>query len=70
MISIGLLLDMGGVVGLFLYGLPLALSRDGHVYIDAEHVDEQESRKARNFDRRAKFALLALIAGFARWSST
>ncbi len=63
-ISIGLLLDIAGAAGIFRYGLPEALSRDGHVYLVAEQVDDLEAAKAKRYDKLAKAAMTLLIAGF------
>jgi hypothetical protein len=56
--SFGLLLDIGGVVGLFFYGLPSEVVRASAVY---EMVEEGSDKR---YDRYARVALGALIFGF------
>jgi hypothetical protein len=63
--SIGLVLDIIGVVLLFRYGLPENLDRGGRPFIIAANApDEAEIRKARHYDRMGQLGLVLLIAGF------
>ena len=62
--SLGLLLDIVGVIILWKYGLPESLSREGHISIVTEQIDETEKAKAALYDRWSKFGLFFLITGF------
>jgi hypothetical protein len=61
----GLVLDIFGAILLFLYGLPEALSREGHQHLNIEQVDESEIQKAKRYDVRSRVGLVSLIVGFA-----
>lgn len=63
--SSGLMLDIVGVILIFLYGLPEPISREGHQCIITEQVDEKEALKAKKYDFRARIGLTLLILGFA-----
>jgi len=63
--SIGLLLDIAGVVMVWRYGLPESLSREGAQYIITEQTDEAEKAKAARFDLLSKIGLALIVAGFA-----
>jgi len=62
--SVGLVLDITGVVLLFKFGLPAEISRTGAIHIITEQHDEDEVRKARKYDRLGRFGLGLLVAGF------
>ena len=62
--SIGLVLDITGAIFLWRYGLPEALSREGHTYIISGEIDAREAAKAKSYDRWAKIGLSSLVAGF------
>jgi hypothetical protein len=62
--SIGLLADIAGAVLLWKYGLPEALSREGHSYLILEQTDEAEKAKAARYDWWSRIGLGLLIAGF------
>lgn len=62
--SIGLILDIIGVVILFKYGLPSEVSKDGQVFIAASPHNEEERRKYRKFQLWSKFGLGLLVVGF------
>ena len=63
--SIGLLLDIFGMVLLFRYGLPENLDRGGRPFTIAANLpDKAEIRKARHHDRMGQLGLALLIAGF------
>jgi hypothetical protein len=63
--DVGLLLDIVGAVLLFKFGLPAAISREGHVHLVAEQVDEAEIRRSNRYDRLGKVGLALLVDGFA-----
>ena len=63
--SLGLFLDIVGVVILFKFGLPASISREGAVFLTTAETDEEEKAKANKYDRWSKFGLLLLIGGFA-----
>lgn len=55
--SIGLFLDIIGVIMVWRYGLPEALSREGVQYIITEQADDAEKGKAARFDRLSRIGL-------------
>jgi hypothetical protein len=63
--SVGLSLDIVGVVLLFRYGLPGEVSRTGANYLIHGPRDQNEVRRARLYDRLGLLGLRLLIAGFA-----
>jgi hypothetical protein len=63
--SIGLLLDIVGVILVFQYGLPDDISRGGHTYRIIEQTDEAEIAKGKHYDRMGRIGLILLIGGFA-----
>lgn len=62
--SIGLLIDIGGALLLWKFGLPETLSREGHQYIVSGQTDETEKAKAAGYDRWSRIGLSLIIAGF------
>ena len=62
--TVGLGLDIAGVVLLYKYGLPEDISRTGGTGIRWGGGDPEEPRKAQLYDRRARLALCLLVAGF------
>ncbi|MDE0624997.1 MAG: hypothetical protein OXH99_01230 [Bryobacterales bacterium] len=62
--SIGLGLDIAGVVLLFFFGLPAEVSRSGALYL-SWGANEEEARKGRRYERISRFALVLLVVGFA-----
>lgn len=62
--SIGLGLDIVGVLLLWRFGLPEAVSRGGFGYIILEGHDEAEKAKAERYDLWAHLGLALLIFGF------
>ena len=63
--SLGLGLDIVGVVLLFKFGLPEEISRRGVTRIILEQTDPIEEVQARFYDRMAYIALSCLVIGFA-----
>ncbi|MCY4597702.1 MAG: hypothetical protein OXC19_23240 [Bryobacterales bacterium] len=62
--SIGLGLDIVGVVLLFRFGLPPNVDRTGATYWTGA-PDQEEVRKGRRYDRISWVALALLVLGFA-----
>lgn len=62
--SAGLIMDIVGAVMLWKYGLPEALSREGHSYLILEQTDEAEKAKAARYDHWSRAGLGLLTAGF------
>ena len=62
--SVGLALDIVGVVFIWRYGLPEPLSRTGATYLIAEQADETEKAKAAKYDLLSKIGLGLIIGGF------
>lgn len=63
--SIGLVMDMIGVLLLWKFGLPEPISRKGHVNLISEKSDQTEIAKAKVYDRLAFVAVSLLLLGFA-----
>jgi hypothetical protein len=61
---IGLLLNIFGVMMIYLYGLPEEISRSGHIYWVTGGEDRQEKEKAKRYDRWARLGLISLFLGF------
>ena len=61
----GLCLDIIGAVLIFRFGLPEALSREGHRFLLLEGEDKAEAEKARLYDFWGRVGLCLLIGGFA-----
>ena len=62
--TLGLALDIIGVVLLFHFGLPPDVNRDGAVGWTLG-TDEAEAQKARRYARRSWTALHLIVTGFA-----
>lgn len=63
--TVGLTLDIIGVVLLWRFGLPEAISRGGFGYLALEGEDEAEKAKARRYDMWARIGLTLIIGGFS-----
>ncbi|MCY3547049.1 MAG: hypothetical protein OXH49_09215 [Gemmatimonadetes bacterium] len=61
--TVGLILDIFGVVLLFRFGLPPDVSRDGTVRL-VLGADEREARKGKRYERLSWAALGLIITGF------
>jgi hypothetical protein len=61
----GLLLDIGGVVLIFKYGLPASINRSGMIGLGTPDETGEHKAAARRYDRWARVGLVMLIAGFA-----
>ena len=61
--TVGLILDIFGVVLLFRFGLPPDVSRDGTVRL-ALGTDEREARKGKLYERLSWTALGLIVTGF------
>ena len=69
--SIGLLLDIAGVVLLFNFGLPEKVSRSGTSAFLLEETDFAEKAKAAKYDRWGRCGIVLLITGFGSgWASS
>jgi hypothetical protein len=62
--SIGLVLDIFGVVLLFKFGLPEEIRRTGASFVIIEETDEAEVTRAMLYDRLGRLGLGLLILGF------
>lgn len=62
--SLGLVLDILGVVLLFKFGLPASISRTGTSFLALEGEDKAERAKAQRYDFWARVGLALLIVGF------
>ena len=63
--SLGLIIDISGVILLFIYGLPSKIS-EGIYFIDGETDEERTLREKRNkfIKKMAQAGLICLILGF------
>ena len=62
--TIGLSLDIAGVMLLFKFGLPAEVRRSGHSYLRLEKDDEEQKAKATRYDRWSWLAMTLLVVGF------
>ena len=62
--SLGLVLDIIGVVFVWWFGLPESIHRGGVQHLSLEQTDEGQAAKAAKYDRRSRLGLALLIAGF------
>ena len=62
--SLGLFLDIIGVILIWNFGLPDSISREGHTFITTEGSDEREKARAARYDRWSKIGLSLVIVGF------
>ncbi|MXY67760.1 MAG: hypothetical protein F4Y47_04270 [Acidobacteriia bacterium] len=62
--TVGLTLDIIGVVMLFRCGLPANVSRKGDSHVLLEATDQREVGKARKHDRLARVGLALIVIGF------
>lgn len=62
--SLGLLLDIAGVVLIWRFGLPPEVSRSGMTLLAIEGNDPKEIAKGKRFDFYSRLGLGILIAGF------
>lgn len=62
--SIGLFLDIVGVVMLFKYGLPADVSKDGTVGLALQGTNHDEIKKWKKYNFWSRVALALLIIGF------
>lgn len=63
--SIGLALDIVGVVLLFRFGLPSEVEKDGGGFLMLEGPAEEDVKKYERYRRIARSALFCLVLGFA-----
>jgi hypothetical protein len=62
--SVGLALDILGVLLVWCYGIPAEVSRSGVVYVVTSHPSDSDIAKAKRFDRFATAAIALLVLGF------
>jgi hypothetical protein len=62
--SIGLVMDVVGVLLLFKFGLPEDVRRKGQSYLLLEETDQNEIAKAECYDFWARIALGLVVLGF------
>ncbi len=61
--SVGLALDIVGVVLLFKFGLPPEVNRGGSIILSWDK-DPDEAKKAKTYERTSYVALACLVMGF------
>ena len=62
--TVGLFLDIIGVIMLFIYGIPENVDRRGSQHLILEEADETELDKARHYDVMSFLAVTSLVVGF------
>lgn len=62
--SLGLVLDIAGVVLLFLFGLPPRVGRGGESHLLLEGVDEHELKRERRYNRLSLVGIVLVTLGF------
>lgn len=62
--TVGLALDIVGVVLLFRFGLPPDVRRSGASFLVLEDTDGDEARKAHRYDKISWSALGIIVLGF------
>lgn len=62
--SVGLFLDIFGVILLFNFGLPEELNRKGHIKIILEQTDETDAAKAKRYDCYSYLVFVLIVTGF------
>ena len=62
--SLGLLLDVVGVILIWKFGLPEDINRSGAGHLLLEGTDESERKRAARYDRLSKIGLTLLVSGF------
>ena len=62
--SVGLILDVIGVILIWRFGLPPSVDKTGQIHITAAGVDKEEIKKGKNYDRISRIGLMLLILGF------
>lgn len=62
--SFGLVLDIVGVVLIWLYGIPEPISRRGAQYLTTGLRDENEKKKAERFHTLSKVGIGLIVVGF------
>jgi hypothetical protein len=60
---VGLVLNLAGVIILFLYGMPFHVRTDGTVYLISHQVDAAEKALERRYTIFGYFGLLAIVLG-------
>lgn len=61
---VGLSLDFIGVIGLFIYGIPPEVSKDGQMFFVFEQSDQNEAKKYIKYRIRSKIAIIVVGLGF------
>ncbi len=62
--SLGLIIDIIGVILIFCYGISPMLDVNGSVYFVSEQVDEDEKKKAMKYKSLSRLGLMMVIVGF------
>lgn len=62
--SIGLFLDIIGVIILWRFGLPETINRKGYSYMVREEIDEEQIKRVKKYDKYSFVGLCILITGF------
>jgi len=63
--SLGLILDILGVLLLWRFGLPPRVNRGGASYLMLEGIDQDELKREARYDFRSRMGLLLVGLGFA-----
>jgi hypothetical protein len=63
--TIGLILDIAGVVLVWRFGLPPRVNRGGASYFMLEETDQDELKREARYDRLSRAGLGLVVVGFA-----
>ena len=63
--SVGLALDILGVILLFLYGLPEEISKTGARHLVLEDEEKEEVEKWKRYKKKSYLGLALLVIGFS-----
>ena len=63
--SVGLALDIGGVILLFIYGLPEPISKTGATNLIVETQNNEDVEKWKRYKKKSYLGLALLVLGFS-----
>jgi len=63
--SIGLILDIIGVVLIFFFGIPRKIDSSGYIFLAVEEEDEKEKKSGKLYNILSHLGLILVFIGFA-----
>lgn len=61
----GLILDMAGVLLMFIFGISPMIDTNGHQFITTVRVEENIKKKARKYKKCSRIGLVLVFLGFS-----